>query len=151
MTKDISLELSEYNNFCSNLKEGYVLYNVDTTNSWGDYLLVSNITTVKIADFKTYTVLLLGLKKEQKNFIPRNIRIKLTPEYANNVPFLKYVGYCNYKLVPELDSVNINLGLATVYSTADLHKFATSLSIRKPRKHKYGKDGKLIIRKVNNY
>lgn len=150
MTTDNNLEINEYNQFCSNLREGYVLYNIDTTNSWGDYLLVANISTIKIGEVKTYTVLLLGLRKDQSNFVPRNIRIKLTPEHAGNVPFLKYVGHCNFRLIPELEEVNINIGLATVYGTTDLHKFATNLSIRKPRKHKYANDGKLVIRNVKN-
>ena len=145
-----SVDIDTYNRFCSNLKEGYVLYNVDSTNLWGDYLLVVDIIPVRIGNNKTYTVLLLGLKKENGVFKTRNLRIKLTPDHAKNIPFLKYVGHCNFDLQIEMSNVNINTGLVTVYGQTDLHKFATNLSIRKPRKNKYGKDGKLIIKPTSN-
>ena len=145
-----SVDINTYNQFCGNLREGYVLYNVDSTNLWGDYLLVADVISVRVGACKTYTVLLLGLKKEDGVFKPKNLRIKLTPEHAKNIPFLKYVGRCNFNLIPEMSDVNINTGLVTVYGQADLHKFAQGLSIRKPRKQKYGKDGKLIIKPTSN-
>jgi hypothetical protein len=52
--------------------------------------------------------------------------------------------------VPELLGLIANVGLATVYSQVDLHKFVSKLSIRKPRTHKYGKDGKPVIKKNGN-
>ena len=67
VTKD-AVGLEEYNRFCGNLKEGCILYNIDSTNSWGDYLLVVNISAVKVEGIKTYTVLLLGLKKDKNKW-----------------------------------------------------------------------------------
>ena len=146
-----NVDIDAYNKFCSNLQEGYILYNIDSTNLWGDYLLVVNITSLKFSNVSTYSVLLIGLKKEKGKLKTRNLRIKLTPEYAKNIPFLKYIGCCKFNLIPELSDVDINVGLVAVYGQTDLHKFATNLSIGKPRKRKYGKDGKLIIKKTDNY
>lgn len=145
-----NVDLDTYNKFCSNLREGFILYNVDSTNLWGDYLLVADVIAVRVGACKTFTVLLIGLKKEEGLFKVRNLRIKLTPEHAKNIPFLKYVGYCNFNLIPEMTNVNINIGLVAVYGQADLHKFVKGLSIRKPRKQKYGNDGKLIIKPTSN-
>ena len=128
----------------------YVLYNIDPTNLWGDYLLVVNVTTVRIYEHKTYTVLLLGLKKENKEFTPRNLKIKMTPEYAKNIPFLKYVGHCNFFLNPILENIEINIALTAIYSSTDLRKFNSAVDLRKPRKRKYDKDGKLVIKKAEN-
>lgn len=145
-----NIKLEAYNEFCRNLREGNILYNLDRTNSWGEYFLVANIATVKLMEYKTYTMLLIGLKKKDKEFVPRNIRIKITPDYASNIPFLKYVGHCNYMLVPEIKDISVNIGLVAVYGKADLRKYAQKLSIRKPKTRKYGKDGKLIIKKAEN-
>jgi len=150
MTTECSKDLESYNRFCRNLREGCILYNVDTTNSWGEYLLVVNIATLKFNDQKTYTVLLLGLDRKESNFVPRNLRIKFTPDYAGNIPFLKYVGRCNFTLKPELSDINVNLGLASIYSSVNLKNFARHLSVRKPKTRKYGKDGKLVIKRLQN-
>ena len=145
-----NIDLDSYNSFCGNLREGYILYNIDSTNQWGDYLLVANVATVRVKGIETYTCMLLGLKKEDNRFVPRNCRIKLTPDYAGNIPFLKYVGKCDFTIVPVVENVEVNLGLVTVYGTIDLHKFAEKLSIRKPRNRKYGRDGKPVIKKNGN-
>lgn len=150
MNSESNQDLQNYNEFFENLTEGTLLYNIDSTNQWGDYFLVANIATVKLQEQKTFTALLIGLKKEGNTLVPRNIRIKLTPDYAKNIPFLKKVGYCKFRLFPELEEINLNLGLATVYGNTDLWKFREKLSVRKPKTRKYGKDGKLIIKKAGN-
>lgn len=142
-------KLNAYNTFCKNLREGCILYNVDNTNSWGDYFLVANISAVRLNNHKTYSVLLMGLKKDGDTFLPRNNKIKLTPEFADNLPFLKYIGRCHFTLRPELTDVDINLGLASMYGSTDVHKYAKKLSVRKPKKRRYGSDGKPIIKKTN--
>jgi hypothetical protein len=139
-----------YNDFCKNLKEGYILYNVDSTNSWGDYFLVVNVAKVCINKIMTYTALLLGLRKDKDKFVPRDSRIKLTPDCATNVPFLKYIGKCSYRLIPEIKDVEVNIGLAAVYGSTDIHKFASSLHLHKPRNRKYGNDGKPVVKKAGN-
>lgn len=142
--------LSEYNAFCSELRTGNILYNINSMNLWGDYLLVAHITRAKIDNVDTYTVLLLGLKKQDGKYIPRNLCISLTPDNMEQIPFLKHVGYCKFTLVPVFEEINVNVGLATVYSQTDLHKFVSKLSIRKPRTRKYGDDGKPVIKKNGN-
>ena len=139
-----------YNDFCKNLKEGCILYNLDSTNNWGDYLLVVNISAVRIKGNLTYTALLLGLRKEKSNLVPRNTKIKLTPDYANSIPFLKYVGQCSFELIPNITDVNLDVGLAAVYGSIDLWKYREKLNIRKPKKRKYGRDGKLVVSKAEN-
>lgn len=143
-------EFSTYNIFCKELNEGDVLYNVDSTNGWGDYLLVANIATVKLFDKKTYTVMLLGLTKNSDGFKSRNVRIKLTPDYSSNVPFLKCVGHCDFRIEPVIKNIRVNIGLATSYGTVGLKKFKDKLDLKKPKVRKYGKDGKLILQKAEN-
>ena len=150
MTNEGKTGIREYNLFCKELRAGHILYNINAMNLWGDYLLVANISHVRIGNADTYTVLLLGLKKEDGKYVPRNLSITLTPEHMEQVPFLKHVGYSKFTLVPVFDEIKVDVGLATVYSQVDLHKFVTKLSIRKPRNHKYGKDGKLVVKKPGN-
>ena len=150
MNEHENMTFETYNQFCENLSEGAILYNVDNTNSWGDYLLVANKTLIKIGEIKTFTLLLLGLSKIKEKFTLRNLRIKLTPDYAASIPFLKQVGQCHFRLIPEIKDINVNKGLAVVYGNVNLWKFKQKLSIRKPKVRKYGKDGKLIIKKIEN-
>ena len=49
-----------------------------------------------------------------------------------------------------LKDIDINVGLVSVYSNTDLHKYAQKLKVRKPQKKKYDRDGKPIIKKLNN-
>lgn len=138
--------LSDYNTFCHNLKEGCILYNVDSTNAWGNYLLVANIIPVN----DTYTVLLIGLKKEDGKFKTRDVRINLTPDYAKNIPFLKYVGLCEFQLIPALSKINVNQALITVYGSTDLRKFNKKADLRKPRVRRYDKSGTPVIKTTKN-
>ena len=142
--------LKEYNFFCKELNKGSILYNINAMNNWGEYLLVINVDHIKFNNFSTYTVLLLGLKKEDGKYISRDFCISLTPDHRAQIPFLKYVGYSRFQLIPVLDDVKINVGLVARFSQVDLHEFAKKLSIRKPRVHKYGKDGKPVIKKNGN-
>lgn len=142
--------LDEYNGFCKSLKTGTILYNMDASNGWGEYFLVVNIALVRVCDTVTYTVFLMGIKKKDGKYLPDYKCMSLTPDYARHIPFLKPVGYCEYSLLPALEEVNVNVGLVTVYSDMDLHKFTTKLSIRKPKNPKYGKDGRLVINKPSN-
>lgn len=147
MNSENNRKLGEYNSFCKDLRAGHILYNIDKTNLWGEYLLVANVVAVNIGTTKTYTVLLIGLKKEEGKYVPRNMSVSLTPEYVGHIPFLRHVGYCKFQLFPIIEEVNVNTGLAAVYGNTDLHKFASRLSIRKPKASKYGKDGKPVIKK----
>lgn len=134
--------LKQYNDFCRNLVEGYILYNIDSTNSWGEYLLVGEKFPINISTEKTYAVLLFGLKRKDNKFVFNNTKVKLTPDCAGNIPFLKYIGKCTCTTLPDMENVNVNIGLAVAYGNIDLHKYAERLSIRKPKKKKYANDGK---------
>ena len=142
--------IKEYNEFCKELRAGNILYNINSMNLWGDYLLVAHITHIRVGNADTYTVLLLGMKKVEGKYVPRNLCVSLTPDNMEQIPFLKPVGYSKFTLVPVFDEIKVDVGLATVYSQTDLHKFVSKLSIRKPRVHKYGKDGKPVIKKNGN-
>lgn len=150
MGKTANIGLEEYNTFCRNLKEGTVLYNIDTTNLWGEYLLVVHKVLVRIQNIKTYTIMLVGLQKEDGQYKSRNIMVVLTPDCASSIPFLKCVGYCRFKLYPVIEDADVNLGLVAAYSGVDLRRYAYSINMRKPQKTKYGKDGKPVIKKLNN-
>lgn len=148
MSNEVSL--GAYNAFCKSIQKGNILYNLDSTNLWGDYLLVTNIATVKVSNIKTYTVFLIGLKKENGEYIPRDLSISLTPSNRGNIPFLKPVGFCKFKLHPTFSKVNIDVGLTTIYGNTDLHKYLTKHDIRKPKVSKYDTNGELIIKSLNN-
>lgn len=150
MGKVSDSDIEFYNKFCKNLTEGCILYNVNKTNSWGEYLLVANITEVILSGMKTYSVLLIGLKKEDGEYLPKNLRIKITPDHYNDVHFLNYVGRCNFNLIPNIKDININKGLIAIYQDVDLRKYAKNIKIRKPKNRKYAADGKLVIRKAEN-
>lgn len=150
MGKTANISLEEYNTFCRNLKEGNILYNIDTTNLWGEYLLVINKIAVRVNGTKTYTILLAGLKKENEQYKPKDIMVVLTPDHASSIPFLKYVGYCKFKLLPVIEKADVNVGLVAAYSEADLRKYAYSINMRKPQKARYGNDGNPVIKKMNN-
>lgn len=147
---DSSTIITDYNTFCTNIVEGCILYNMDDNNHWGKYLLVSNISDIELDNQKTYSVLLIGLRKNNDSFYPSGFRINLTPDYAKNVPYLKLVGYCSFKLVPVIENVNVNKAMITIYGNTDLHRYTEKLHIRKPRKRKYDNSGSLIIRKTKN-
>lgn len=144
------IDIGTYNDFCHSITEGSILYNIDATNLWGDYLLVVNKAVIHVNEIKTYSLLLLGLRKDGNQYVPRNLRISVTPDYAGRIPFLKQVGVCKYKLLPVLKDVDINTGLVAVYSSTDLHKYTKKLNIRKPKKKKYDKEGKPTIKKFND-
>ncbi len=150
MKKAADKNLIAYNSFCKGLYEGSILYNINPTNLWGDYLLVINKACVHIGSTKTYTLQLLGLKKEDGKYIPRNTNITVTPDDAKDVFFLKYVGHCKFELLPVLKNVDVNVGLVSIYGSTDLHKYTRKLNIRKPQKHRYDKDGRPVIKELKN-
>ena len=144
-------DMDAYNSFCKEVKEGSIIYNIDNTNDWGEYFLVANKVVLRIAGIKTYSLLLLGLQKSEGKYKPRDLRINLTPEHAKNIPFLKYVGYANFELLPVIHNAIVNSGLIATFSEGDLHKYAKKFNIRKPQSSKYGKDGYPITKKLNNF
>lgn len=136
------MDLAEYNNFCQNLVDGTVLYNIDSTNPLGEYLLVIKVLPVSIKDTCAFTVFLMGLKKQEGKYIPTTLQYTLTPSDAKYVPFLKSVGYCTFDLFPTINEIKVNVGLVTVFGSTDLRKFTKKTSNRKPRQVKYKKEKK---------
>jgi len=144
-------KIKVFNEFCAALNEGDILYNIDASNLWGEYLLVANIASISVFNKPSFAVLLLGVKKVEQEYVPYNLRISLTPDCAGNVAFLKYIGHCSFKLLPEMNNINISTGLVAIYSNVSLKKYTEqNLTIRKAKKRKYAMDGKLVLRKLNN-
>ena len=150
MNTSDNTNLETYNEFCRNLIEGNILYNIDSTNLWGEYLLVVNKSIIHVCNMLTYSILLFGLKKEEGQYKPRDLCISFTPDYASRIPFLKIIGSCKFKLIPAIEDVKVNVGLVAIYGSVDLHKYTKKLNIRKPQIKKYGKDGKPVIKKCSN-
>lgn len=139
-----------FNNFCENLSEGDILYNLDYTNKWGEYLLVLTKADIKVGDNKTYYVLLSGLKKEDGKLKPVNTRINLTPKMADSTHFLKPVGSCAFNLNPQLENEFVNKGLIAMYERTNLEDYVSRTHVRKPRVRKYGDDKKPVVRDIND-
>jgi hypothetical protein len=148
---DSTLSLEEYNEFCRSIIEGNILFNLNFSYWQTKFLLVTNITPVKVGDIQTYTVTMLGLEKKDKSFIPLDIRVRLSPNDTKNIPFLKIVGMCKFKLNPEMVDTKVNLGLVTVFSNIDLRQYTKKLSIRKPHESRYESNGGLTIKKSGNH
>jgi len=143
--------MEEFNDFCSDLLVGNILYNLDNTNRWPRYLLVIDITPTMINGQPSYSILLLGLSYNKGIFEADDQCIKLTSEHAHNALFLKIVGLCKFNLKPEIIDSKVNQGLITIYNNTNLKDFIQKLNIRKPHLGKYGKDGKPIIKKTSNF
>lgn len=149
MKKDAA-KLKEYNDFCKALRPGNILYNINYTNLWGEYLLVAQVAHIIVRDVDTYNVMLLGLKKQDKDYVSKETCVFLTPDSADQIPFLKYVGYSHFTMTPTFSEINVNSGLASIYSQMDLHELLDRLSVPKPRLRKYGNDGTPVIKNTNN-
>lgn len=139
-----------FNDFCRGLHEGDILYNIDTTNLWGEYLLVAAKTAIDIGPYQSWFVLLMGLDKKDEKLVPANRRINLTLDKVSNTAFLKIVGRCNFSLSVLIKEYLLDKGLVKVYESTDLWKYSKKLSVRKPKHRKYGKDGKPIIKPSHN-
>lgn len=142
----MSDKLAEYNNFCSSLKEGDILYNLNTSNRWGSLFLVSAKITISTENADTFALLLLSLKLENDYLHTDGKRIDITPQMVYSVPFLKVVGHCEYSLIPDIDKCKINKGLLTAFQNTDIR----NMGYRKPKISKYGDDGNPIIKSTNN-
>lgn len=150
-TKDVLRDTFEkYNEFCRSVNEGDILYNIDSTNCWGDYLLVAAKAPIKVRNAKSWFILLLGLDLKDDKLITTSVRINLTPDEMQSTYYLKYVGYCKYSLTPTIYNSTIVEALKNTYKNIDLWKYSKKLHLRKPKKRKYGRDGKPIINNNNN-
>jgi hypothetical protein len=146
-TRGRSIPANAYNKFCSELKEGDILYNINKPNGWGEYLLVANKTCLLINDILTWTILFVGLSPEYED---NNTRINLTPENADNISFLKKIGHCKFSMVCSIGYRSINENLLKTYKNTSLWRYAGKILFRKPKRRKYGKDGNLMVRSGNS-
>lgn len=136
------LDFTQYNRFCKGLCEGDILYNMDNTNLWGDYFLVSVKVPITVGKEKTWFILLLQMEKQESGFVTTTTHINLTPSKVSHTPFLKYVGHCKYTITSSIENSQVNDGLLAIYKDQDLWKYAKQTKNRKPKKKKYKEDGK---------
>ena len=143
---DWAASIAEYNSFCKNLHEGDILYNLDVTNLWGEYLLVAAKTKFVVNGIPVFFMLLLGLDNEDGEFKPNNLRISLSPEKLENIRYLKFVGNCKFGIQPIIEKTGLNEALNTMYKKMDLKKYSSNLGLSKPRRRKYDASGELRIK-----
>lgn len=143
-------KLFKYNLFCKNLQEGDILYNLDNTNSWGEFFLVATKAAITIGKLKTWCLLLIGMKEKDKQFVPSNTRVHLTPDKSDNTAYLKKVGYCKFEFSVTILNDKVNRGLVVVYQETDLWKYAHKIQAKKPKKRKYERDGKPVVKPAGN-
>lgn len=142
-------KLAEFNRFCKNLHEGDILYNINSTNLWGEYLLVAAKATVRFVGQKSYFIFLLGLKKCGNTFTSNNVRINFSFDKMGNLPFLKPVGFCRYSITPSFGDTAINNGLVVMYSNVDLQKYTRKHHLKKSKRRKYDVNGEKVIQQLN--
>lgn len=144
------VSFKEYNEFCKELQEGDILYNLDYTNKWGKYLLVMCKAYIRTDKVSTYCILLTGLERDADEMKPTNKRIHFTPSMAQYVPFLKHVGHCDFFFTVNTDVKNFSERLAEKYDTSDIWEYSKKIHIRKPKKRKYDADSTLIVKDTVN-
>lgn len=143
------LKINKFNTFCSDLRVGDVIYNIDNTNLWGDFLVVAVKAPIRYLSIKTWYILLLGVDRKEEGFESNNVRIDLTVNKAGNVDFLKVIGRCKIKLIPQIENQNIHNGLLVTYKDVGLRKYSERSKLRKPKYKKYDKNGELIVRTLD--
>lgn len=141
--------IKEYIEFCKNIREGDILCDVGGTNISSELLLVAGKITIIIGDIETYSLILLGMKKQNDKIVPDGKRVDITPQKVAFARFLKLVGHCEYSLVAVVDNYRVNTGLVVSYKDADMKNFSKNHS-RKPRLGRYGDDGELLVKSATN-
>ena len=146
---DWSQRMFMYNRLCKQFHEADILYNLDITNMWGEYLLVAAKSIFKMDGIKFYYIMLLGLDKTEDGFKPNNLKISLAPEKLENLSYLKPIGTCKFRVVSEIESTDINTELEENYKNIDPWKYNSRLTTRKPVRRKYDSNGELVIKVIN--
>jgi len=149
MKKSIKDRLIDYCAFCNTLKVGDLLYNINSANAWGEYLLVATKANVYVDCEKTPYVMLLGLQDRKGEFTFNNKRIDFTLELDNMIPFLKVVGKCKFELRPIIIKCIPIKELLALYKSIDPWKYAQKIDGRKPKTKKYEKDGTKVVKRIN--
>lgn len=133
--------LSSYNAFCSTLHEGDILKNLNTSNGWGEFLLVAGKSMVS----DTYSVLLMGLERNEGVFMGNGNSIYLNPDKLEHTSYLRYVGAGKFSFRPVVYDVKLDERLMNVCGRLNVRKVG-----RKPRTKKYDSAGNPIIKRTNN-
>ena len=149
-TPNTATQEAAFTAFCRERHEGEILYNLDSTNLWGEYLLIVSKIKFKVNGTTTYCLILHSVTLKDHTLIPLNRRIDFSSEMANSVPFLKPVGFCKFELNPHFTKVDINLPLIVTYKNQDIWDYTKRSKTPKPKKRTYGIDGLKIIKPTDN-
>lgn len=151
MAGDTVTKLAYFNDFCKDTKEGDVLYNLDSTNSWGRYLLVVIKSVMCIDSQRTSFLTLFGLEKDEDGKLtPKGTRIDLTFDKVSSLPYLKRIGHCKYFLTPVLVEERMNENLEKFYKATTTFHYHNVHKCPKKKIRKWDTDGRKIVKDTNN-
>ena len=130
--------------FLKKISEGDILYNINPTSHWGEYLLVAAKSIFREKGYSTGFILLTGLKKDEDNFVPTTTRIYFSSSKSSYIPYLKKIGWCKFQLMPVIKEEKVNEKLTMIYKSIELKKIKDFS--RKPKNRKYDEDGSLFVK-----
>lgn len=139
-------DVERFNEYCKTLHEGDILYNIDSTNLWGEYLIVLVKHQVRTENGSTWFVMLSGARREKDSFRPTSLKVYLSPDKIGSCEYLKYIGHCKVTVTPEFGMGVVNKGLVAVYKGTDLWRYSRNTHCRKVRNRKYDDRGNPIKR-----
>lgn len=146
--KTIPERLVEFNEFCKQLHTGDLIYNINSSNAWGEYLMVATKANIIIGKEKSYYIMFFGLRKDGEAFSFNDKKIDFTLNLDGEIPFLKVVGKCEFELKPAIIRAFSRKELIAIYKGMDLRKYTKTANVRKARYKKYA-DGTTVIKKIN--
>lgn len=146
------IKLSTFNEFCTEHKEGDILLNLSTNNLWGKYLLVTAKSLLCADSVRVGYLMLMSLERSPSGELkPTGKRVDLTFDKANNINYLKKVGFCRYSITPTIVECKTNFNLVKRYQGMNMAKFSAKQKSRKAYRKKWGLDGEKIIKETNNF
>ena len=148
----ITSKLLAFNEFCMEHKEGDILLNLNPSNMWGKYLLVTAKSLLCADSVRVGFLMLMGLeRKENGELKPTGKRIDLTFDKADHTNYLKKVGFCKYSITPRLVESTTNFNLVKRYQGVGMAKYNGRQKVRKPLAKIWDIDGRRIIKDTNNF
>lgn len=151
MAGDTVTRLAAFNDFCKDTKEGDIFYNLDSTNSWGKYLLVVTKSVLCIDSQRTSFLMLFGLEKnEEGKLLPKGTRIDLTFDKFDSIAYLKRVGHCKYSLTPVLMEEKVNENLERFYKATNTFHYHNTHNCPKKKNRTWDIDGRKIVKDTDN-
>lgn len=152
MAGETMTRLSAFNEFCMEHREGDILLNLSTNNLWGKYLLVTAKSLLCADTVRVGYLMLMSLERSPSGELrPTGKRVDLTYDKADNINYLKKVGFCRYSITPTIGECRTNYSLVKRYQGMNMHKFSAKQKVRKAYRRRWGLDGEKIIKDTNNF